>query len=67
MHRLPQEQEEYKMEDWTDYKDMIKLKTGLVKQVIERCVILAAKLSVDMANTKNRTCYSLLCKYFRSD
>ena len=44
MHRLPQELDEYKVEDWTDYQDLKKLKTGLVKQVIARCVILAAKL-----------------------
>ena len=38
---LPQELKEYKVEDWTDYQDLINLKTGLVKQLIARCVILA--------------------------
>ena len=34
MHRLPQELPEYKVEDWTDYQELNKLETGLVKQVI---------------------------------
>ena len=38
MHRLLQELEEYKVEDWTDYQELKKLETGLVKQVIARYV-----------------------------
>ena len=36
VHRLPQELDEYKVEDWTDYQELKKLETGLVKQVIAR-------------------------------
>ena len=38
VHLLPQELEEYKVEDWTDYQELKKLETGLVKQVIARYV-----------------------------
>ena len=38
MHRLFQELDEYKVQDWTDYQELKKLKTGLVKQVIARYV-----------------------------
>ena len=34
VHRLPQELDEYKVEDWTDYQELKKLETALVKQVI---------------------------------
>ena len=67
VHRLPQELEEYNVEDWTDYQELKKLETGLVKQVIARCVIFAAKLSVDMADTHNRASDFLLCNIFRND
>ena len=43
MHRLPQELEKYKVEDWTDYQELKKLETGLVKQVIERYVSFSQK------------------------
>ena len=53
MHFLPQELNEYKENDWTDYQKLKKLKTEQVKQIINRFLILSAKLSVDMVNTNN--------------
>ena len=67
VHRLPQELDEYKVEDWTDYQKLETLKTGQVKQAIARCLIFAAKRSVDMADTNNRTSNSLLSNYLSSD
>ena len=55
MHCLLHELEESKVEDRTYYQNFNKLETGLVKQVIALCVILVAKLSVDMAHTNNNT------------
>ena len=34
VHPLPQELEEYKVEDWTDYKELKNIETSLAKQVI---------------------------------
>ena len=34
VHRLPQELHENKVDDWTDYQELKKLETGLVKQLI---------------------------------
>ena len=36
MHLLPQELDDYNVEEWTDYKQLKSLETGLAKQVIER-------------------------------
>ena len=36
VHHLPKELDEYQVEDWTDYKTLKRLETGLAKQVIAR-------------------------------
>ena len=36
IHPLPRELDEYKVEDWTDYKELKSLETSLAKQVIAR-------------------------------
>ena len=56
------------MDDWTDYQELKKVRNWTSET--SNCslrLILAANLSVDMANTNNCASDSLLRNYFSSD